>query len=78
MMDFQNTMSSQDKKIVVDRKGLRVFFHVFGDNREYYDIDSVLFSHKELRSYIASHTYELESSLLQTREKYGAYEVLGG
>lgn len=57
-----------NRKITVVVADGRSFFHVFGDNKKYYDLYSLTCAHKELLDYCQDHRYELESELLKQDE----------
>lgn len=63
------------EKIMVSVDTDGVFFHVFGDNRKYYDIDSLLLHRQELTDITMSNRYYLESHLLKKRESLGMARV---
>mgnify|MGYP003300362043 CR=1 FL=1 len=53
-------------KIVKNEDGC--YFHVLGDNMEYYDLENLLINHPELEEYVSQYKYELERELFQCRE----------
>lgn len=56
------------EKIVVSVDREDVYFHVFGDNRKYFDLDSLLLHHEELSDFIRSNRYSLQRQLYQKKE----------
>ena len=47
-----------------------VHYHVFGDNREFYDKTSVVISHPEMEQFMMQHGHDLERELLQMKENF--------
>lgn len=50
-------------RIMVDSKEGRCFFHVLGDYKEFYDIESMGNAHPEEKAFIELNRYELERIL---------------
>lgn len=46
----------------------RCFFHVLGDKHQYYDLESVIRAHSELKEYCCANHIELEMELLRQKE----------
>ena len=59
--------------IIVTKKDDRVFFHVAGDNREYYDLEAVKRNHPEMTDTVEQNAYELNHQLYYLREQHNAY-----
>ena len=55
-------------KIMVDSKEGRCFFHVLGDCKEFYDIESMGNAHPEESAFIELNKRELNRSLYQAQE----------
>lgn len=60
-----------NKKITIAVADNQSFFHVLGDNKRYYDLYSLSYSHPELKDYCLKHRYELESDLQKQNELIG-------
>ena len=59
------------EKIVVMVDKDDVFFHVFGDQRKYYDLGSLSLHHPELDNYVEGNRYSLNRTFYQKREILG-------
>ena len=59
------------EKILVTADKDDIFFHVFGDDRKYYDLDSIILHHGALSDYITEHRYKLLRQFNQKREILG-------
>lgn len=55
-------------KIMVDSKEGRCFFHVLGDCKEFYDVESMENAHPEESAFIELNKNELNRYLYQTQE----------
>lgn len=47
----------------------RIFYHVYGDSYEYFNLDRLLHSHPEEKGFVHRHRFELEREYLQKRER---------
>ena len=57
-----------NNKIIIDKDGSDVYFHVLGDPMRYFDIVSLEKRHPELSAFLALTGSELTRSLMQVQE----------
>lgn len=57
-----------NNKIIIDKDGSDVYFHVLGDPTRYFDLVSMGNRHPELSAYLALTGPELTRSLMQVQE----------
>lgn len=55
-------------KIMVDSKEGKCFFHVLGDCKEFYDVESMENAHPEESAFIELNRHELNCCLYQAQE----------
>lgn len=59
------------KEVHISVAGGSCFFHILGDRRRYYDLDSLRRGHPELKDSIDEKKYELQGELMKRREMMG-------
>lgn len=57
------------RKIKVSIGDDRCFFHIYGDQVKYFDLDSLAIKHPDMKEYIELNRFELERSLQKQREQ---------
>lgn len=57
-----------NNKIIIDKDGSDVYFHVLGDSMRYFDVASLEKRHPELSAFLALTGPELTRSLMQVQE----------
>lgn len=67
-------MKGQKKMVHLAVADNRCFFHVLGDRRQYYDLESVTRAHPELEEYCCENHIELEMEMLRQKELLGFTE----
>lgn len=55
-------------RIMVDSKDGRCFYHVLGDCKEFYDIESMETAHPEEKAFIELNKYELMRALYRAQK----------
>ena len=57
--------------ILIDAKKDKCFYHVLGDETEFYDLYSLVSSHPEQSAFVELNRHELERGLLKQKEIMG-------
>lgn len=69
-------MNTSAKLIHVTVEKERCFFHVLGDKRQFYDLESLTKEHPELKEYCDLHHIELQIEMNRQKELLGFMEKL--
>ncbi len=62
------------ERITISHDDTECYFHMLGDNRKYFDLESMGESHPKHKEYINQHRYELMRGLYQLREMIETHE----
>ena len=62
-------------KISISHNEEGCYFHVLGDDINYFDLEARVNMHPELTNYVKEHGYDLKRGLLQLQELIDTHEV---